>query len=198
MIWLKEHLDKLDRERGIVLSMGTFCHSGTVPEVTLSDGRKFNMRFFSRPSSILIFEAFKIEKGLIAQVEALGTSVPYGLHSGWPGGVSHGSTRSRGVGSDCGEPTACELVRPVSCWAPARSARSGRRGTRSWPGTSRSRCLAADSSPARRRKNASCARPARQRSCIIRVSSPSVMSAGRSGRSEAGAQGGGGDGEVPE
>ena len=78
----------VDRERGIVLSFGTFCHAGTVPVVKLSDGREFNMRFFNRPSSILIFEAFKIEKGLIAQVEALGTSVPYALKTGWPGGIS--------------------------------------------------------------------------------------------------------------
>jgi hypothetical protein len=78
----------VDRERGIVLSFATFCHGGNVPTVKLSDGREFNMRFFSRPSSILIFEAFKIEKGLIAQVEALGTSVPYALKTGWPGGIS--------------------------------------------------------------------------------------------------------------
>ena len=78
----------VDRERGVVLTFATFCHGGTVPTVRLSDGRDFNMRFFNRPSSILIFEAFKIEKGLIAQVEALGTSVPYALKTGWPGGIS--------------------------------------------------------------------------------------------------------------
>lgn len=78
----------VDRERGIVLAFATFCHGGTVPVVHLTSGRDFNMRFFNRPSSILIFEAFKIEKGLISQVEALGTSVPYALKTGWPGGIS--------------------------------------------------------------------------------------------------------------
>jgi|WetSurMetagenome_2_1015567.scaffolds.fasta_scaffold112795_2 hypothetical protein len=77
----------VDAEKGVVLAYATFNHAGTVHEVVTPEGRVIPMGFFNRPGSILIMEAFKIENGLIRHVEAIGTSVPYGLKTGWPGGV---------------------------------------------------------------------------------------------------------------
>jgi hypothetical protein len=49
----------------------------------MPDGTKVDTGFFSKPSSILLAEAFKIDGGLIRQVEAVGTSVPYHMRPGW-------------------------------------------------------------------------------------------------------------------
>jgi hypothetical protein len=72
-----------DEERQIVFALGVFDHAGTIPELTTPDGKKIPTGFFSKPSSILISEAFKIRNGLIQQVEAAGASVPYHMHPGW-------------------------------------------------------------------------------------------------------------------
>ena len=78
----------VDEERSIVLAFGVFDHAGTKLTVRLTDGRDFPMRMFNRPSSLYIAEAFKIENGLISQIEALCASVPYHSKTGWPGGIS--------------------------------------------------------------------------------------------------------------
>jgi hypothetical protein len=78
----------VDEDRGVAVAFATFNHGGTVHEITTPDGRVIPMGFFNRPGSILIMEAFRIEEGLIRQVEAIGTSVSYGLKTGWPGGLS--------------------------------------------------------------------------------------------------------------
>jgi hypothetical protein len=77
-----------DPERGIALAFAVFKHSGTVPVVHLTNGRDFPMKFFSKPSSIQIVEAFRIVGDQIDLVEAVGASAPYGMKSGWPGGLS--------------------------------------------------------------------------------------------------------------
>lgn len=77
----------VDPELGTVLAFAVFDHGGTVRSVHLSDGRDFPMPFFSRPSSIEIAEAFRIEKGKIRQIEAIGLGVPYHMSPGWSGGV---------------------------------------------------------------------------------------------------------------
>ncbi|MBO9575027.1 MAG: hypothetical protein J7494_04775 [Sphingobium sp.] len=73
----------VDEERQIVFALGVFDHSGMIPELTTPEGKKIPTGFFSKPSSILISEAFKIRGGLIQQVEAVGASVPYHMHPGW-------------------------------------------------------------------------------------------------------------------
>ena len=73
----------VDEERQIVFALAVFDHAGTIPELTTPDGRKIPTSFFSKPSSILISEAFKIRGGLIQQVEAVGASVPYHMLPGW-------------------------------------------------------------------------------------------------------------------
>ena len=77
-----------DPERGVVVAYALFKHAGTVPVVHLTNGRDYNMSFFSRPSSIQIVEAFRIVDGKIDLVEAVGGSAAYGMNSGWPGGVT--------------------------------------------------------------------------------------------------------------
>lgn len=75
----------VDEERGVVFAFGVFDHAGVLPELIMPDGRKIPTGMFSKPSSILIAEAFKIEGDLIDQVEAVGTSVPYHMKTGWGG-----------------------------------------------------------------------------------------------------------------
>jgi hypothetical protein len=73
----------VDEERQIVFALGVFDHAGTIPKLTTPEGKTIDTGFFSKPSSILISEAFKIKGGLIQQVEAVGASVPYHMYPGW-------------------------------------------------------------------------------------------------------------------
>lgn len=73
----------IDEERQAVLAFGVFDHCGCRPELTMPDGRVVRIAGFNRPSSILLAEAFAIRGDLIAQVEAVGTSVPYHSDTGW-------------------------------------------------------------------------------------------------------------------
>ncbi len=73
----------IDEERQVVFALGVFDHSGTIPELTTPTGKKILTGMFSKPSSILISEAFRIKGGLIQMVEAVGTSVPYHMYPGW-------------------------------------------------------------------------------------------------------------------
>lgn len=63
-----------DETRGVTFGIFLFDHPGRVQEGSESRlGR----------SCGLIAEAFKIRNGLITQVEAVGTMIPYGAQSGW-------------------------------------------------------------------------------------------------------------------
>jgi hypothetical protein len=73
----------VDEERQIVFALGVFDHAGTIPKLVTPDGRTIDTGRFSKPSSILISEAFKIKGGLIQQVEAVGATVPYHMRPGW-------------------------------------------------------------------------------------------------------------------
>jgi hypothetical protein len=73
----------IDEERQSVFAHAVFDHGGHIRQLTMPDGRKVDVGFFNRPSSILLAEAFKIQGNNIRQVEAVGTSVPYHLHPGW-------------------------------------------------------------------------------------------------------------------
>ena len=72
----------VDVEHGVVFSMVSFDHRG-LKEVKLTNGRTLPMTGFSRPSSIILAEAFRIEKGLIRRIEAVGTGIPYKMDLGW-------------------------------------------------------------------------------------------------------------------
>jgi hypothetical protein len=73
----------VDEEQQVVFALAVFDHAGTIPELTTPTGKKIAVGMFSKPSSILITEAFKIKGDLIQQVEAVGASVPYHMHPGW-------------------------------------------------------------------------------------------------------------------
>jgi len=72
----------VDEERGIVLAAGFIDHSGHLGEYTLTDGRKATS-MYRRPHSFCLLEAFKIRAGKIQAIEAVFTSVPYGMPSPW-------------------------------------------------------------------------------------------------------------------
>ena len=74
----------VDAERGVVWTHAVF-DQGTVNEGVLSDGRKYSFKFFNRPSSILVTEAFLIENGKIRRVEMIGPASTYHLTSPWGG-----------------------------------------------------------------------------------------------------------------
>ena len=74
----------MDQERGIVWAHVVF-DQGTVNSGVLSDGTPYTFRGFTRPSSILVTEAFLIEDGLIRRVEMVGPGAPYQQPSPWGG-----------------------------------------------------------------------------------------------------------------
>ena len=73
----------IDEERQVVWAHAVFDHCGCKRELTMPDGRVVPIAGFTRPSSILLAEAFAIRGDLIEQVEAVGTSVPYHSGTGW-------------------------------------------------------------------------------------------------------------------
>ncbi len=72
----------IDEERGLVLTFVFFDHAGNIPNVTLTDGRTVPIGV-ARPWTWEIAELFKVERGLIRQVEAVLQESPYGMNSGW-------------------------------------------------------------------------------------------------------------------
>jgi hypothetical protein len=73
----------VDVERQTVFAFAVFDHCGCKTSLTMPDGTVVDTGFFNKPSSILLAEAFKLKGGLIEQVEAVGTSVPYHSDPGW-------------------------------------------------------------------------------------------------------------------
>ena len=67
----------VDVERGLVVAHVLFDHPG---DLERADGA-FPFR---APNSMLAYEAFKIRGGILEEVWAIGTALPYGIDSGWP------------------------------------------------------------------------------------------------------------------
>jgi hypothetical protein len=84
----------IDRERGLVLAFVFFDHAGNVPTVTLSDGKTIPIDL-ARPFTWEIAELFKVENGLIHQIEAVLGEAPYGMNSGWSSWEEGMSSRAR-------------------------------------------------------------------------------------------------------
>lgn len=74
----------VDVERGVVFTLVFFDHSGTVHEVTTTDGRTHQVGL-RQPFTWEIAEAFKIDKGQIRAIEAILTQSPYGMKPNWGG-----------------------------------------------------------------------------------------------------------------
>lgn len=80
----------VDEERGIVLAVVRFDHSGHNKTITWNDGTVHKVNpLFDQPYSFFIDELFKIVDGKINRIEALLTPVPYGMYTGWPSTGRH-------------------------------------------------------------------------------------------------------------
>ena len=84
----------VDQERGLVLAFVFFDHAGNVPAVELSDGSTIPISV-TRPWTWEIAELFKVENGLIRQIEAVLGEAPYGMNSGWSSWDEGMSSRAR-------------------------------------------------------------------------------------------------------
>jgi hypothetical protein len=74
----------IDEERGIVLSHGFIDHCGALGDYELTDGTKVSSPV-RRPHSFYLAEIFKIDGGMIQQIEANFITVPYHMKSPWDG-----------------------------------------------------------------------------------------------------------------
>jgi hypothetical protein len=72
----------VDEERGLVLAYGFIDHSGKLDTYQLTDGRTVKSPV-RRPHSFYLAELFKIENGMIMQIEANFITVPYWMPSPW-------------------------------------------------------------------------------------------------------------------
>ncbi len=72
----------VDEQRGLVLAYGFIDHSGRLREYQLTDGRTVKSPVL-RPHSFYISELFKIDHGMIEQIEANFITVPYRMPSPW-------------------------------------------------------------------------------------------------------------------
>jgi hypothetical protein len=72
----------VDEERGLVLAFGFIDHSGRLAQYQLTDGRTVQSPV-RRPHSFYLAELFKIDHGMICQIEANFITVPYNMPSPW-------------------------------------------------------------------------------------------------------------------
>lgn len=74
----------VDEERGIVMAFGFIDHCGRIKEYQLTDGRTVQspVRY---PHSFYLAELFRIDGGMIRQIEANFITVPYHMKSCWDG-----------------------------------------------------------------------------------------------------------------
>jgi hypothetical protein len=72
----------VDEQRGLVLAFGFIDHSGRLAEYQLTDGRTVRSPV-RRPHSFYLAELFKIDHGMICQIEASFITVPYHMPSPW-------------------------------------------------------------------------------------------------------------------
>lgn len=72
----------VDEDRGLVLAFGFIDHSGRLDSYQLTDGRTVRSPV-RRPHSFYIAELFKIDHGMICQIEANFITVPYHMPSPW-------------------------------------------------------------------------------------------------------------------
>lgn len=72
----------VDEERGIVLAHGFIDHWGALDEYKLTNGETVKS-FIRRPHTFYLAEIFKIDHGMIHQIEANFITVPYHMPSPW-------------------------------------------------------------------------------------------------------------------
>jgi hypothetical protein len=72
----------VDEERGLVMAFGFIDHCGRLDEYTLTDGTQVKSHI-RRPHTFYLGELFKIDHGMICQIEANFITVPYHMPSPW-------------------------------------------------------------------------------------------------------------------
>jgi hypothetical protein len=72
----------IDKERGLVMAFGFIDHSGRLGKYKWTDGTEHESPI-RRPHSFYLGELFKIDGGMIRQIEANFISVPYHMPSPW-------------------------------------------------------------------------------------------------------------------
>jgi len=73
----------VDREKGLVYALGFFDHDGAVGQYTNASGPAEVTGPLRQPFSFIIAEVFQIRDAKIDQIEAVLTTVPYKMESGW-------------------------------------------------------------------------------------------------------------------
>ena len=81
----ERRFEVVDRTKGLAFGWGYFDHDGTPEKMsnTLERTPIDVQPMFRQPFSFYIAEVFKIVDGQIRQIEAVLTTVPYGMESGW-------------------------------------------------------------------------------------------------------------------
>lgn len=72
----------VDEERGLVFAFGFIDHCGRLDEYELTDGTRVKSHI-RRPHTFYLGEVFKIDHGMICQIEANFITVPYHMPSPW-------------------------------------------------------------------------------------------------------------------
>lgn len=73
----------VDRERGLVFAFGFFDHSAGETRTFETPGGRTVTAGPAQPFTWYIGELFKVENGLLHEIEAVLQQVPYGMNSGW-------------------------------------------------------------------------------------------------------------------
>ena len=81
----ERRFEVVDPVTGLAFGFGYFDHDGSVAKMSETlDGKLVDVSpMFRQPFSFIIAEIFKVKDGKIRQIEAVLTSVPYGMESGW-------------------------------------------------------------------------------------------------------------------
>ena len=82
-LWPRRH-EIVDEEKGLVFSFPMFQHRGGTGPIRIHNVPGVDsLPLGGGASNLQAGEIFKIERGQITAVEAMGASLPYGTHSGW-------------------------------------------------------------------------------------------------------------------
>jgi hypothetical protein len=73
----------IDEERGVVVGVAMFVHDGDKKVIETTGGPVEMPASLLRPSSVGIFEAFKVDKSGVRRIEAIGSTFSYGRGTGW-------------------------------------------------------------------------------------------------------------------
>jgi hypothetical protein len=81
----ERRFEVVDPVTGLAFGFGYFDHDGSVAKMPVTaDGKMTDVdKSFRQPFSFIIAEIFKVKDGKIRQIEAVLTTVPFGMESGW-------------------------------------------------------------------------------------------------------------------